>query len=162
KDRRIDYWKQRFNNCENGRRILTIEIQTLQNDIQKLQNENQRLCAERDILRNRIENTHDENQGLHTEMRALRNQNQTLRTNNLDMFIALWRGYLNTIGVNPYDKAGGPPCGWERSMGILRSCMSGEAAEWFDREITGKNWELAFINSNGRAATANALSGMTV
>ena len=68
KDRRIDYWKQRFNNCENRRRILTIEIQTLQNDIQRLQNENQRLCAERDILQNRIENTHDENQGLHTEM----------------------------------------------------------------------------------------------
>src|SRR6266487_3216373 len=47
-------------------------------------------------------------------------------------------------------------------MGILRSCMSGEAAEWFDRKITGKNWELAFINSNGGAATANVLSGMTV
>ena len=83
-------------------------------------------------------------------------------TNDLDIFIDLWRGYLNTIGVNPYDKAGGPPRGWERSMGILRSCMSGEAAEWFDREITGKNWELAYINSNGGVATANALSGMTV
>ena len=83
-------------------------------------------------------------------------------TNDLDIFIDLWRGYLNTIGVNPYDKAGGPPRGWERAMGILRSCMSGEAAEWFDREITGKNWELAYINSNGGAATANVLSGMTV
>ena len=82
KDRRIDYWKQRFDNCENGRRILTIEAQTLRNDIQRLQNDNQRLCAERDILRNRIENVHDENQGLYTEMRALRDQNQTLRTNN--------------------------------------------------------------------------------
>ena len=82
KDRRIDYWKQRFNNCENRRRILTIEVQTLQNDIQRLQNENQRLCAERDTLRNRIENTHDENQGLHTKMQALWNQNQTLQTNN--------------------------------------------------------------------------------
>ncbi|CAB4438356.1 unnamed protein product [Rhizophagus irregularis] len=39
-------------------------------------------------------------------------------------------------------------------MGILRSCMSGEAAEWFDREITGKNWELSGITSRGGANLA--------
>ncbi|CAB5128276.1 unnamed protein product [Rhizophagus irregularis] len=39
-------------------------------------------------------------------------------------------------------------------MGILRSCMAGEAAEWFDREITGKNWELSSINSAGGANLA--------
>jgi len=42
----------------------------------------------------------------------------------LDVFIDLWRGYLNSININPYDKVAGPPCGWERAMGILRSCMS--------------------------------------
>ncbi|CAB5213919.1 unnamed protein product [Rhizophagus irregularis] len=39
-------------------------------------------------------------------------------------------------------------------MGILRSCMAGEAAEWFNREITGKNWELSGITSAGRANLA--------
>jgi len=82
KDRRIDYWKQRFDNCENRRRILTIEVQTLHNEIQRLQSDNRRLSTERNILRNRIENTHNENQGLYTEMRALRTQNQELRNQN--------------------------------------------------------------------------------
>ncbi|CAB4445261.1 unnamed protein product [Rhizophagus irregularis] len=62
-------------------------------------------------------------------------------------------GYLDTINLNPY-AAGGPPESWKRAMGILRSCMSGEAAEWFDREITGKNWELSGITSRGGANLA--------
>ncbi|CAB4444890.1 unnamed protein product [Rhizophagus irregularis] len=32
--------------------------------------------------------------------------------------------------------------------------MSGEAAEWFDRKITGKNWELSGITSRGGANLA--------
>ncbi|GET62418.1 hypothetical protein GLOIN_2v1790588 [Rhizophagus irregularis DAOM 181602=DAOM 197198] len=32
--------------------------------------------------------------------------------------------------------------------------MAGEAAEWFDREITGKNWELSGITSRGGANLA--------
>jgi len=63
-------------------------------------------------------------------------------TDDIDTFIRLYMGYLNTINVNPY-AAGGPPESWKRAMCILISCMSGEAAEWFDREITGKNWELS-------------------
>ncbi|CAB4403205.1 unnamed protein product [Rhizophagus irregularis] len=39
----------------------------------------------------------------------------------------IW-GYLDTINLNPY-AAGGPPESWKRAMGILRSCMAGEAAE---------------------------------
>ncbi|CAB4376332.1 unnamed protein product [Rhizophagus irregularis] len=39
-------------------------------------------------------------------------------------------------------------------MGILRSCMAGEVAEWFDREITGKNWELSGITSRSGANLA--------
>ncbi|CAB4432354.1 unnamed protein product [Rhizophagus irregularis] len=62
-------------------------------------------------------------------------------------------GYLDTINLNPY-AAGGPPESWKRAMGILRSCMADEAAEWFDREITGKNWELSGITSRGGANLA--------
>ncbi|GET64990.1 hypothetical protein GLOIN_2v1790588 [Rhizophagus irregularis DAOM 181602=DAOM 197198] len=62
-------------------------------------------------------------------------------------------GYLDTINLNPY-AAGGPSESWKRAMGILRSCMAGEAAEWFDREITEKNWELSGITSRGGANLA--------
>ncbi|GET50948.1 hypothetical protein GLOIN_2v1790588 [Rhizophagus irregularis DAOM 181602=DAOM 197198] len=63
-------------------------------------------------------------------------------TDDVDTFVRLYMGYLDTINLNPY-AAGGPPESWKRAMGILRSCMAGEVAEWFDREITGKNWELS-------------------
>ncbi|GET59464.1 hypothetical protein GLOIN_2v1778046 [Rhizophagus irregularis DAOM 181602=DAOM 197198] len=69
-------------------------------------------------------------------------------TDDIDTFVRLYMGYLDTINLNPY-AAGGPPESWKRAMGILRSCMAGEAAEWFDREITGKNWELSGITSRG-------------
>ncbi|CAB4419736.1 unnamed protein product [Rhizophagus irregularis] len=74
-------------------------------------------------------------------------------TDDIDTFVRLYMGYLDTINLNPY-AAGGPPESWKRAMGILRSCMSGEAAEWFDREITGKNWELSGITSRGGANLA--------
>ncbi|GET64420.1 hypothetical protein GLOIN_2v1790588 [Rhizophagus irregularis DAOM 181602=DAOM 197198] len=71
----------------------------------------------------------------------------------IDTFVRLYMGYLDTINLNPY-AAGGPPESWKRAMGILRSCMTGEATEWFDREITGKNWELSGITSRGGANLA--------
>ncbi|RGB22250.1 hypothetical protein C1646_776402 [Rhizophagus diaphanus] len=71
-------------------------------------------------------------------------------TDDIDTFVRLYMGYLNTINLNPY-AAGGLPEFWKRAMDILRSCMSGEAAEWFDREITEKNWELSSITSRGGA-----------
>ncbi|GBC31790.2 hypothetical protein GLOIN_2v1778046 [Rhizophagus irregularis DAOM 181602=DAOM 197198] len=74
-------------------------------------------------------------------------------TDDIDTFVRLYMGYLDTINLNPY-AAGGPPESWKRAMGILRSCMAGEAAEWFDREITGKNWELSGITSKGGANLA--------
>ncbi|GET53327.1 hypothetical protein GLOIN_2v1790588 [Rhizophagus irregularis DAOM 181602=DAOM 197198] len=74
-------------------------------------------------------------------------------TDEIDTFVRLYMGYLDTINLNPY-AAGGPPESWKRAMGILRSCMAGEAAEWFDREITGKNWELSGITSRGGANLA--------
>ncbi|GET55276.1 hypothetical protein GLOIN_2v1790588 [Rhizophagus irregularis DAOM 181602=DAOM 197198] len=74
-------------------------------------------------------------------------------TDDIDTFVRLYMGYLDTINLNLY-AAGGPPESWKRAMGILRSCMAGEAAEWFDREITGKNWELSGITSRGGANLA--------
>ncbi|GET51544.1 hypothetical protein GLOIN_2v1790588 [Rhizophagus irregularis DAOM 181602=DAOM 197198] len=74
-------------------------------------------------------------------------------TDDIDTFVRLYMGYLDTINLNPY-AAGGPPESWKRAMGILRSCMAGGAAEWFDREITGKNWELSGITSRGGANLA--------
>ncbi|GBC20285.2 hypothetical protein GLOIN_2v1778046 [Rhizophagus irregularis DAOM 181602=DAOM 197198] len=74
-------------------------------------------------------------------------------TDDIDTFVRLYMGYLDTINLNPY-AAGGPPEFWKRAMGILKSCMAGEAAEWFDREITGKNWELSGITSAGGANLA--------
>ncbi|PKK69289.1 hypothetical protein RhiirC2_850828 [Rhizophagus irregularis] len=62
-------------------------------------------------------------------------------------------GYLDTINLNPYAITG-PPESWKRAMGILRSCMASEAGEWFDREITGKNWKLSGITSRGGANLA--------
>ena len=46
----------------------------------------------------------------------------------LFIFIDLYRGYLNSIGVDPLAD-GGPPTGWQRAVGILRSCMQGFAAD---------------------------------
>ena len=51
--------------------------------------------------------------------------------NDLDVFILLYIGYLNAIGVDP-NADGGPPTGRNRAMGILRSCLQGETARWFD------------------------------
>ncbi|UZO27057.1 uncharacterized protein OCT59_019266 [Rhizophagus irregularis] len=41
-------------------------------------------------------------------------------TDDIDTFVRLYMGYLDTINLNPY-AAGGPPESWKRAMGILRS-----------------------------------------
>src|SRR5271170_2375031 len=81
--------------------------------------------------------------------------------NDLFIFIDLYRGYLNGIGIDPLDNVGGPPSGCERAMGILRSCMQGQAADWYDRYITGKNWKtnnIFAIIANGNIAAMRALA----
>lgn len=78
----------------------------------------------------------------------------------LDAFIHLYIGYLNAIGVNP-NGVGGPPTGRERAMGILRSCLQGSAAQWFDETIVGKNWKLSHFITNGGANMA-VLRGLAV
>src|ERR1700719_3101544 len=88
----------------------------------------------------------------------------------LFVFIDLYRGYLHSIGVDPLDLAGGPPNGSQRALGILRSCMQGEAAEWFDRNLTGKNWKInnvMVVLANGlepamKALALNALGAGTL
>jgi hypothetical protein len=78
----------------------------------------------------------------------------------LDAFIHLYRGYLNTVGINP-NADGGPPTGRDRAMGVLRSCLQGSAAEWFDENIVGKNWKLKYFLSTGNN-NMGALRGLNV
>jgi hypothetical protein len=77
-----------------------------------------------------------------------------------ELFVQLFLGYLHSVNVNPFDRAGNPS-GQKRAMGILRSCMQGPAAIWFDRNLTGKNWKVRYINKNGNA-TLNALRALIV
>src|ERR1700722_3735563 len=74
-------------------------------------------------------------------------------------FIDLYIGYLNSVGINIL--GAGPPTGRQRGMGILRSCMRGTAADWFDKNLTGKNWKIAYIRSAGGANMAG-LRGLTI
>src|SRR2546430_13159153 len=74
----------------------------------------------------------------------------------LELFIGLYLGYIASVNVN-YQDHGGNPAGAKRAFGILRSCMQGPAAIWFDRELTGKNWRLTNMNKNVDQANANLL-----
>ena len=69
---------------------------------------------------------------------------------NLDLFVALYRGHLNALNINPLDLVANPS-GASRAMGILRGCLQGRAAEFFDRELAGKRWEVQYILKNGTA-----------
>ena len=74
-------------------------------------------------------------------------------------YIDLYQGHLNSLGINPLDLAANPS-GSSRSLGILRGSIQGESAEWFDREITGKNWKINNVNAvvaNGLEAAFKAL-----
>src|SRR5436190_3098979 len=78
----------------------------------------------------------------------------------LELFISLYLGYIASVNVN-YQDHGGNPAGAKRAFGILRSCMQGPAAIWFDRELTGKNWKIEYIHKNG-VATLNALCALVI
>lgn len=68
----------------------------------------------------------------------------------LERFIDLYIGHLHALGINPLDRVANPS-GAKRAMGILRGCMQGSAANWFDKELTGKNWKIAHIRKQGNA-----------
>jgi hypothetical protein len=72
----------------------------------------------------------------------------------LELFISLYLGYIASVNVNYQDHVGNP-AGSKRAIGILRSCMQGSAAIWFDRELTGKNWRLTNMNKNVDQVNAN-------
>jgi hypothetical protein len=79
----------------------------------------------------------------------------------VELFLDLFRGYLAGLGINPADNVGNPT-GHSRALGLLRGCMRGSAAEWFDREITGKNWELHNLFQNHGRANWEALVARTM
>src|SRR5579871_4270056 len=71
----------------------------------------------------------------------------------IDVFVHLLNGYINAVGIDP-NADGGPPTGKARAMGVLRSCLRGSVAEWFDENILGKNWKLTNLRSSGTANMA--------
>jgi len=78
----------------------------------------------------------------------------------LERFIELYKGYLHSLGINPAAE-GGPPTGWEKGMGILRACMKGPAADWYDNNILGRRVKLRNINAqlvHGNEAGFKALA----
>jgi hypothetical protein len=85
----------------------------------------------------------------------------TEEDDNLDAFIDRYIGYLNALGINP-NADGGPPTGKQRAMGILRGCLKGSVAQWFDEQIVGKNWKLKYFLSNGGAGNIGVLQPLTV
>jgi hypothetical protein len=80
---------------------------------------------------------------------------------NFDAFNDRLIGYYHAVGVNPDGAGGGPPNGRNRAMGILRSCLKGSVADWFDENVVGKNWKLKYFLARG-GANVNALQALTV
>ena len=76
----------------------------------------------------------------------------------VELFLDLFRGYIAGLGINPADNAGNPT-GHSRALGLLRGCMRGVASDWFDRELTGKNWKLYNVFENHGQANWTGLIG---
>ncbi|GET00652.1 hypothetical protein GLOIN_2v1781358 [Rhizophagus clarus] len=71
------------------------------------------------------------------------------------------QGYIHSIGIDPSAVAGNP-AGWEKAMGILRACLTGPAARWYDSNILGKRVKLRNILlhlAHGDEAAFKALAG---
>lgn len=78
-----------------------------------------------------------------------------------DLFVSHYLGHLGAVNVNPCDLAGNPS-GASRAMGILRGSLQGRAAEFFDRELAGKRWEIQYIHKNGVIANLAGLQALIV
>ena len=81
--------------------------------------------------------------------------------NDLERFFELYKGYIHSIGIDPSAVAGNP-AGWEKAMGILRACLTGPAARWYDSNILGKRVKLRNIllrAAHGDEAAFKALAG---
>src|ERR1043166_2606961 len=77
---------------------------------------------------------------------------------NLDAFIDRLIGYYNAIN----GAGGGLPIGRDRAMGILRECLKGSVADWFDEQIVGKNWKHKYFLSAGGAGNIGILQPLAV
>jgi hypothetical protein len=80
---------------------------------------------------------------------------------NISFFINEFRRYLIASGNALANNAD-----WISDLGFFKSCLKGKAAEWIERKIAGKNWELSYIlttvNANLTAfqvAAAGAITG---
>ena len=74
----------------------------------------------------------------------------------INVFIRRFPGFLDGVNINPVGNQGG------RALGMLRSCLQGEAGEWYDEFILGKNWKLTNIFDNHGQAGMGALRGRTM
>ncbi|CAG8536459.1 13915_t:CDS:2 [Gigaspora margarita] len=63
--------------------------------------------------------------------------------------------YLAGTGIDPVANR-------DQALGILRGCLHGQALEWFDQKILGKQWELHNIFANHSQASMGALRGQTM
>ncbi|GBB98472.1 hypothetical protein RclHR1_32390001, partial [Rhizophagus clarus] len=64
--------------------------------------------------------------------------------NDLERFFELYKCYIHSIGIDLLVVTGNP-AGWEKAMGILRACLIGPAARWYDSNILGKRVKLRNI-----------------
>ncbi|EXX58409.1 hypothetical protein RirG_198280 [Rhizophagus irregularis DAOM 197198w] len=74
---------------------------------------------------------------------------------NFNQFIKLYKEYLHSFNINPADASGGPLASYEKVLSILRTCLKGHAAEWYDNNILGKNVRLRNILVLVTAAAPN-------
>ncbi|GBC00431.1 hypothetical protein RclHR1_38540001 [Rhizophagus clarus] len=79
----------------------------------------------------------------------------------LERFFELYKGYIHSIGIDSSAVAGNS-AGWEKAMGILRVCLTGPAARWYDSNILGKRVRLKNILlrlAHGDEGAFKALAG---
>lgn len=72
----------------------------------------------------------------------------------INVFIRRFKGFLDGIGIVP-------PVG-ACAIGLFQSCLQGPAADWYDRNILGKNWKLNNIFNNHGQADIAGLQGQTM
>lgn len=73
--------------------------------------------------------------------------------------VELFTGYIHGLGINPADGAGGPPNGEQRTLGLFRASLSGDAGKWFDETFLGKHWELYNLYDNHGQANLAGIAG---
>ena len=75
--------------------------------------------------------------------------------------VELFTGHIHGLGINPADVAGNPS-GMQRTLGLFRASLSGEAGQWHDDTFLGKHWELHNLLDNHGQANWGALVGRTM